>query len=152
MGFGAVAGGIGGAVMGAIAGAITQAYTGSPVLLSLPTLTILTSGRCSLPADHSFLLTIDTLHHSIVHITHLAVGKCGSPNFIKYLGPVDPNWTREKPDTKHAKKTVRKKPTIGATCLLCNSCTYIINQNVQNNKKKISVNLECTIISKQHCP
>ena len=121
---------------------------------SLPTLTILTSGRCSLPADHSFLLTIDTLHHSIVHITHLAVGKCGSPNFIKYLGPVDPNWTREKPDTKHAKKTVRKKPTIEATCLLCNSCTYIINQNVQNNKKKkkISVNLECTIISKQHCP
>ena len=76
--------------------------------LNLPTLTILTSGRCSLPADHSFLLTIDTLHHSIVHITHLAVGKCGSPNFIKYLGPVDPNWTREKPDTKHAKNCQEK--------------------------------------------
>ena len=107
------------------------------LVVLLPTLTILTSGRCSLPADHSFLLTIDSLHHSIVRIAHLAVGKCGSPNFIKYLGPVDPNWTREKPDTKHAKKTVRKKPTNEATCLLCNSCTYIINQMFRTIKVSI---------------
>ena len=100
-------------------------YIYSCVDLLVVLLPILTSGRCSLPADHSFLLTIDSLHHSIV-ITHLAVGKCGSP---KYLGPVDPNWTRENLTLSMQKKLSGKNPQMKqATCLLCNSCTYIINQ------------------------